>query len=52
MKAYPLPLSEAFVYGSPERMTGGACRWVIRVKRVKCAARAKCREMRHEHKQK
>ncbi|MEJ2454506.1 MAG: hypothetical protein P8103_10150 [Candidatus Thiodiazotropha sp.] len=28
MKGYPQPLSEAFVYSSPERPVGGSFRWV------------------------
>ena len=28
MKGYPRPLSEAFVYGSPERPLAGSFRWV------------------------
>ncbi len=30
MKGYPRPLSEVFVYGSPERPATGSFRWVGR----------------------
>ena len=32
MKGYPQPLSEAFVYGSPERLVPGSFRWMKRAK--------------------
>jgi hypothetical protein len=32
MKGYRLPLSEAFVYSSPEKPTSGSFRWVASAK--------------------
>lgn len=52
MKGYRLPLSEDFVYGSPEKTTGGSFRWVAPAKRLKTPSAAKVREMRYAHKRK
>lgn len=47
MKGYPLPLSEAFVYGSPERPIAGSYRWVRRVGRCTSVRSHRRREVPH-----
>lgn len=52
MKGYRVPLSEAFVYSSPERPTGGSYRWVGTGKRSKSCSSQVVRGRRHEPKRK
>ncbi|MCU7827571.1 MAG: hypothetical protein KZQ85_00745 [Candidatus Thiodiazotropha sp. (ex Myrtea sp. 'scaly one' KF741663)] len=48
MKTYRQPLSESFVYCSPERPVGGSFRWVNPVKVVRTLQRRKEREVGYE----
>jgi hypothetical protein len=41
MKGYPQPLSEAFVYSSPERPASGSFRWVRQCKAALIRSRIK-----------
>jgi hypothetical protein len=50
MKAYRQPLSEAFVYSSPERPMRGSYRWVARQTVLKSPMRLTSREVRDEPK--
>ena len=52
MKSYRLPLSEAFIYGSPERPTGGSYRWVGAAKWLKVGTTQVVGRRRHEPKRK
>lgn len=50
MKGWRQPLSEAFVYSSPERPLRGSYRWVAAQTRLKGSMRLKLREVRREFK--
>jgi hypothetical protein len=50
MKAYRQPLSEDFVYSSPERPVRGSYRWVTGQTPLKSAMRLTSREVRDEPK--
>lgn len=52
MKGYPLPLSEEFVYSSPEKPTGGSFRWVAPAAQLKVLSNSSSREMRDARKRK
>jgi hypothetical protein len=52
MKGYRLPLSEAFVYSSPEKPTSGSFRWVAPLKTLQVPTDGKGREMRYARKRK
>jgi hypothetical protein len=47
MKRYPQPLSEDFVYSSPERMPGGSFRWVRGNQKRQRMARKDQQEVAH-----
>jgi hypothetical protein len=50
MRAYRQPLSEAFVYSSPERPMRGSYRWVAAQTELKSPMRLISREVRDEPK--
>jgi len=47
VKGYPQPLSEAFVYSSPERPQAGSFRWVKREETGSQGAKARTPEVKH-----